>query len=79
LFLNADPQMTGTQCPASVPSRSARRRSSPVISSSPRNFSVMVSSNAERTSIRFERHSSQSSTSAAGMSVTDHESPRGES
>ena len=41
MFLNAEPLSIGTISPAMVPSRMAARRSSAVISSSPRYFSRM--------------------------------------
>ena len=50
LFLNADPHSTGTTWLAMVPARSALRRSSAVISSSPTYFSRMFSSNVDSTS-----------------------------
>ena len=55
LFLKAEPHSTGTTWLAMVALRRARVRSSAVISSSPRNFSVMRSSKLDRVSIRVAR------------------------
>ena len=76
LFLKADPVRIGTQCPASVPVRTALRTSSTVISSSPTNFSRMFSSNSDRTSISSARYSCAVSIRSPGMSTTSHEAPR---
>src|SRR5664279_4102399 len=75
LFLKADPHRMGTAWLPRVAVRRARLRSSEVISSSPRYFSMIVSSWLERTSISWWRASSAASFMSAGISSTAHSSP----
>ena len=78
LFLKAEPQSTGTTAAASVAVRRARRRSSAVMGSSARYFSMIVSSKFETTSISWCRASSTSDAMAAGTSRVSHSSPMSE-
>ena len=63
------------QALARVPARSARRRSSAVISSSARYFSITVSSKLVSTSISWWRASSASAASCSGIAAVTHSSP----
>ena len=69
LFLNAEPQSTGTKLNASVPVRIARLISSSESSSSERYFSISTSSSVAMMSSSFARHSFACASYSAGMST----------
>ena len=75
LVLEGRPAQDGDHWRPSVAVRRARRRSSAVIGSSARYFSMMVSSKLETTSISWWRASSASLAMASGMSRVSHSSP----
>ena len=75
LFLKAEPHRMGTAWLPRVTVRMARWRSSGVISSSPRYFSMIVSSWLDTTSMSWWWASSAAALRSAGISSSVHSSP----
>ncbi len=75
LFLKALPFRIGTQWFSRVPTRSARRMSAALISSSPSTFSIKMSSKRVSTSSSLWWYSSARSLNSSGMSMISSTSP----